>query len=428
MLPDSWNKACLPAFAAIVAGTMGHLIPIGHARAADLVVTTIEGRTIPGQYAGITDDGLFQVDADGPLQQIDLDDLQAVEFTGPRPATTMPQLDNPVVFHFAPRGLLHAVIVGWADSGIDVRTAFSQSLTLALDRLQAVRLAEPTSHPQADELFQTELSNRLPGKDVLITRAAGKSRALRGRLTFLDAEQGGLIFGDRERTFQLNTLYGIVFAKGTSPVATDNCLVDLAQGDHIPGRLVASDTQNLHLQFGQGQTLTIPIDRVRHITQRSRRVAYLSDLTPTRQDVRGIIHDPWPVRFDRSVSNQLLTLGGRTFDKGIGVHARTKLIYTLGGAYERFCATIGIDDAVRPRGHVLFRLVGDGRTIFDSGRVDGSQPPREVSVNVAGIDRLTLRVDYGQQADLADHADWADARLIKPRSTARCDRAENTAP
>jgi len=31
---------------------------------------------------------------------------------------------------------------------------------------------------------------------------------------------------------------------------------------------------------------------------------------------------------------------------------------------------------------------------------------------------LTLIVDYGEALDVADHADWADARLIKPPARA----------
>lgn len=413
---------------ASVAGVFILFAPTGLAQATDLTARTIEGSTLQGQYAGISDRGFLRIHIDGHIEQIDLDDLSAVEFTV-TPLTD--QRDTPndqAVFYLAPRGLLHGAIADRSDSGVAIGTRFGQSITLPLDRLQAIRFVDHRDYPQAEQLFQAELSHRLPGKDVLITRSSHKPRALRGRMTFLDRTQGGFVFGDRERTFQLDTLYGIVLAKGTGPPDDDDCLVELTDGDSLPGRLAASDAQALGLNLGQGQTVTFPVDQVRRIAQRSARVVYLSDLTPTSQQIQGQIHDPWPIRLDRSVSNQPIRLNGRTFDKGIGVHARTELVYTLNGAFEQFCATIGIDDAVRPRGQVIFQVLGDGQPIFDSGPVDGYQPPRDLCVDVAAVGQLTLLVDYGPQADLADHADWADARLIKPRSTAPKGRSEKTAP
>lgn len=411
-----------------VAGVLLLLAPTGPAQATDLTARTIQGQTLKGQYAGISDSGFLRIQVDGHLEQIDLDDISTVEFSVSPPAIQRDTRNHQAVFYLAPRGLLHGAIGDRNDLGVAIGTALGQSITLTLDRLQAVRFIGPRDYPQAEQLFQAELSARLPGKDVLITRSADKPRALRGSLTFLDRTRGGFVFGDRERTFQLDTLYAIVLARGAGPPDDGNCLVELTDGDTLPGRLAASDGRNLVLDLGQGQTVTLPVDQVRRIAQRSPRVVYLSDLTPTSQQIQGQIHDPWPIRWDRSVSNGPIRLDGRTFDKGIGVHARTELVYTLNGAFEQFCATIGIDDAVRPRGQVIFQLFGDGQPLFDSGPVDGLQPPFDLCVDLAAVSQLTLLVDYGPRADLADHADWADARLIVPRSTAPQNPSENAAP
>ncbi|MHC4094159.1 MAG: NPCBM/NEW2 domain-containing protein, partial [Planctomycetota bacterium] len=83
------------------------------------------------------------------------------------------------------------------------------------------------------------------------------------------------------------------------------------------------------------------------------------------------------------------------------------------GQFERFCATIGIDDSVRPRGNVVFRASGDDNVLFDSGLIGGSDEPQDIRLAVQGVSELTLMVDYGEQMDLADHADWAAARVIR---------------
>jgi hypothetical protein len=162
----------------------------------------------------------------------------------------------------------------------------------------------------------------------------------------------------------------------------------------------------------------ISIERIAGVTVQSASVVYLSDLEPTRTEMAGMVHSPWPIRLNRSVGNEVMRLDGVEFDRGIGVHARTELEFTLGGAFQTFCATIGIDDAVRPRGNVVFRVLGDGRELFDSGTVTGSMPGREIAVEVAGVEELVLLVDFGELLDLADHANWAAARLIKADSGA----------
>ena len=97
-----------------------------------------------------------------------------------------------------------------------------------------------------------------------------------------------------------------------------------------------------------------------------------------------------------------------------GVQARTVVEFQLGRAYDKFAATIGIDDAVRPRGSVVFRVESGSRVLFESGTVTGRDAPRNVTIDVADIDTLTLVVDFADGIDLSDHANWCDARLIKP--------------
>jgi hypothetical protein len=109
-----------------------------------------------------------------------------------------------------------------------------------------------------------------------------------------------------------------------------------------------------------------------------------------------------------------MMLDGRLFEKGIGVHSRTELDYELGGKYEAFVATLGIDDAVRPRGSVVYQVLGDGDMLHETAVLTGTSEPYTCVVEVVGVNTLTLIVDYGDSLDLSDHADWGSARLLKP--------------
>jgi endo-alpha-N-acetylgalactosaminidase len=97
------------------------------------------------------------------------------------------------------------------------------------------------------------------------------------------------------------------------------------------------------------------------------------------------------------------------------MHSKGEVSYSLGGEYESFVATIGLDDAVRPRGSVVFKVLGDGRELFHSGLITGADPSRDIRVPVNKAQVLTLAVGYGDELDLSDYADWGNARLIRPR-------------
>jgi hypothetical protein len=57
---------------------------------------------------------------------------------------------------------------------------------------------------------------------------------------------------------------------------------------------------------------------------------------------------------------------------------------------------------------------GDGIELW-SGRVTGMSGPQAVDVSIRGIDNVELEVVPGEEFDLADHANWCDARFIKSK-------------
>ncbi|NGO43883.1 cellulase family glycosylhydrolase [Streptomyces sp. YC419] len=139
--------------------------------------------------------------------------------------------------------------------------------------------------------------------------------------------------------------------------------------------------------------------------------AYVSDLTLVKA-VNG-----WgPV--EKGASNgesaagdgRTLSVGGTSYDKGLGVHANSQVRVYLGGGCTRFTAIAGVDDEVADNGSVAFQVIADGRSLFDSPVLYGSDGGAAVDVDVSGARWLDLLVD-GDGDVSTDHADWADARL-----------------
>ncbi|HTQ10431.1 MAG TPA: NPCBM/NEW2 domain-containing protein, partial [Fimbriimonadaceae bacterium] len=124
---------------------------------------------------------------------------------------------------------------------------------------------------------------------------------------------------------------------------------------------------------------------------------------------------------DRSVGGRPLTLHGRVYPHGLGTHASSRLVYALDERFNRFHAVVGVDDEMASFGKssIDFKVVGDGKTLFDSGVMRNSTPPRSVDIDVRGIRELTLIAGDGGDGIEDDHADWADASLVGPAARPR---------
>jgi hypothetical protein len=145
---------------------------------------------------------------------------------------------------------------------------------------------------------------------------------------------------------------------------------------------------------------------------------YLSDLKPI-----GYLHVPfldmtWPLGIDRNVLGGQLRSGGKVYFKGLGMHSTARVAYDLPHSVRAFQAELAVDDCAGLNGSVVFSVyLHDGRDdwklAFQSEIVRGGQQTVPISVDVAGAKRIALIVDFADQGDVLDYADWLSARFVK---------------
>ncbi|MFC3834445.1 NPCBM/NEW2 domain-containing protein [Deinococcus rufus] len=123
-----------------------------------------------------------------------------------------------------------------------------------------------------------------------------------------------------------------------------------------------------------------------------------------------------------------ITLNGKEYASGLGVHASSSLTFALDGKCSTFASDIGMDDEVGSRGRVVFQVYADGTKIYDSGTMTGSSSTKSVSVSVAGKKELRLVVTDGGNGLEYDHADWANARVLGCTATSTGTPAPGPAP
>jgi alpha-galactosidase len=153
-------------------------------------------------------------------------------------------------------------------------------------------------------------------------------------------------------------------------------------------------------------------------------------LTPARAETFGLetldlqyIEQGWgEAHANQSVDGHPMMLDGKRFEHGLGTHANSTFRVALGGKGERFTATVGVDDEVGQQGSVVFKVTGDGKTLWESGVLRGGDPAKDVSVALNGVKMLVLTVGDAGDGLNYDHADWADAKIVmaegKPEAVA----------
>jgi hypothetical protein len=287
---------------------------------------------------------------------------------------------------------------------------YPSPVNLPVASLRAVRFNRNVSGKQLEQAARTSSDT-----DTLFVMMDGKATSLQGFFDKLDADQITFQWRDRTRKLPRRELNGLVLAAvEEAPDNTSRCRIQLANGSTLWAAVESLTDGLLNIALAGDSKLALPWTAVVKMTVNSPRMVFLSDLEPrtVHEEAIATFNRPW--QRDVSVAGQPLTLGKRHFEKGLGVHARSLLVFDNSAGYDLFVATIGIDAETKGRGDCIFVVRGDGRELF-RGRVRGQDKPRDVRVDIQQVRQLTLLVEPGAELDLADHADWCDARLVRVR-------------
>lgn len=314
----------------------------------------------------------------------------------------------PVTVWLASGAVLPAEILAGGKDRLRVRTPLSAERELTFEQVAAVRW---NRHREFGRSFQSFVAER-GTQDQLLAIREDRLNPFAGSLEALGPDGGVFNFRGRSAAFSPGKAWGVVFAETSEARAAP--LVCIVGDEHrVAGEIVGATADSIRLQERE-TIIEVPVARIREIRFNSDRVLYLSQRTPTDIEQRPFFDVSWPVRFDRSVSNGPLTIRGRRFGSGIGVHAWCGLRFDVPEGFRQLAATVGIDDATRGQGRVQFVVLGEtGRELFRSDALTGQDAARDIIVDITGQSRIRLIAEPLGPLDIGGHANWADARLIK---------------
>jgi hypothetical protein len=293
---------------------------------------------------------------------------------------------------------------------------------ISLGAVSLLWLTAPANTDRA-ERFRRALQTEARKRDVVVLRNGDR---VEGVLNRIDADK--LEIEVEKKTLSIKLPQVAVVALSTElaekpkPKGVEGRLVvggdDWTGGTRLTLRQATVRDGVLTGETTWGAAVKVPVEKVAALDLAHGRAIYLSDLEAKDYESTPILGEEgprWPLGRDGTADGFDLRLGGSTHDKGLGLHARSKVTYDLGGAYRRFEATVGLDDLRGRRGAVRVAVLVDGKAVKleRDGELTSAKGPLTLTVPLKDAKTLTLEVDFGGRGGVEGVVDWIDARLVK---------------
>ena len=369
--------------------------------ADDWTIKTIDGKTQAIALTAIDEQSVILV---GDKKFGALADLRELRSSKPAPPVLAPQ--SGVLLDLVGGGRIAGATVEMKGESLALKLTGENApeVQIPLSAVAAVRFSPAAKQP----VFDDALASPSTHTDQVLAIADGQLQPLKGLLSNITADAVEFDFDGKTQKLEKAKVFGIVLAKSAAAPRFHKLL--LVDGSTLPTKSLKFANGSFVLASGDATT-TLPADRVYRIDFMSDRLQFLSDLEPSRVAEKPLLMLPKPWQKDRSIRGGVIKLGGVEYSKGIGCQPRSELTFKLPPQSKTFLAVVGLDASSKGRGACVFQVMGDGRSLFQQA-VTGKEQPREISLDIEGVEELTLIVDAGEDLDLSDHADWADARIL----------------
>ena len=332
--------------------------------------------------------------------------------------------------------ILVADVLDIDDTSITVESAFWPTTKISRESVAGIVFAPPAMMQARDRLLQI-IGRQSRTNDLAMLRNGDQ---IAGRLTAAPesiepVDNFGLrAFGVATRPSRPPVKVSVDRAVAVSLRANDKGRVHVATQvtwlGFQDGSLMAVDavhirSTDVRLTLSCGERVTLPAEDIwndiRLVQPLRTTIRYLSDLTPI-----GYQHSPFlelkrALGRDRNVlGGQLRSAGGIQL-KGLGMPTTSRVVYKVTTVDRRFSAELALDDAAGNHGSAVYRVFLEQRqeaeeaswqAAYTSPVVRGGDAPRPISLDLTGVTKIALIVDFADRGDERDYANWLNARLL----------------
>lgn len=363
----------------------------------------IDGSQIKATIDSISPAGIVR--GDGVGDDVSLETIIAYQ------SQSTPVAPGSVELSIAAKGRLFTSKITIGQSTATVSTGDGTTYDVPLDLIEAVIF-------KRTELVAKTLTDRSDNQDTVIVNTPAGEKVVAGIFEGIDGGKIGLNFNGKSRKIGIEKVNAIVLAD-LRLNSLEGAKVELRDRTRLNGKLQEVSDGQLILAVTPTSNIKVPWASVLRMEIKSDNLVFLSDLDPIETDQKSIFAPQRNWQRDRSVESNPLQLqfpdqrSPRIFRKGIGTQSYCELKFANTNEFQRFRAVAGIDTETDGRGDCQMLVLADGIQLW-SQRITAQTPPVEIDVDITGMKTVTLVVEPGQQFDLADHANWADAKFVKP--------------
>ncbi|MEM8885299.1 MAG: NPCBM/NEW2 domain-containing protein, partial [Planctomycetota bacterium] len=261
---------------------------------------------------------------------------------------------------------------------------------------------------QVQAAYRAEFEKQLrAGRDTVVVNRGSKPFPIRAVLLEVRNDAIVVRLGDRERELPRDKVYGFV-RRGADPATPSE------------GAILA------RVHFNDGGRVTLPVESIgggeiraggaiidrRHVTRidfLGRHIERLAAMNPVSADEIALFGKAPRWKKNEMILGGPMRMDGKIYANGVGVQAKSRLEYAVGGRWNRFFVRCGIDDAASREGRATFRVYGDGKLLKEVTRRRG-EPAAVLTLDITGVERLVLEALPGDSYT-SDLCNWAEARV-----------------
>ncbi|MFN3167723.1 MAG: NPCBM/NEW2 domain-containing protein [Phycisphaeraceae bacterium] len=243
----------------------------------------------------------------------------------------------------------------------------------------------------------------------------GKILSVSGTITGLSDTSLSFVFRGAARSLDRDRVLGLVFNDVQRPEPAEpgfHQTLRLRTGQVLPCKIVSIGERVVFELIGGSRAEAPRVALISLRCEDGRRVD-LTAVTPTAEEAIPYFGPAIPARFGESFEGAPIRLyDDQAYERAIAVHSKSRLYYKLERPCQRFRARFGMMSPGGKLGDVTARVLGDGEVLWEQAGITAETGVIDVDVQLAGVQRLVLEVDYGQGQHVGDRAAWCNPELI----------------
>ncbi|MEG2947586.1 MAG: NPCBM/NEW2 domain-containing protein [Bacteroidales bacterium] len=131
------------------------------------------------------------------------------------------------------------------------------------------------------------------------------------------------------------------------------------------------------------------------------------------------VQDWGSIQANQSVLGTPLSVEGVVYERGVGAHSISRMLFDLNGQAVSVSGLVGADDNNMYASRFQFKIIGDRKELWKSGELKKGDPVQTFDVDLNGFDKVLLLVEECGDGIMYDHADWLNVKFktrgeIKP--------------